>query len=137
MLASTHSFTKMASLLWSFGPDGFMLRVNNEEGATSVVQGAVPMDEMNITLTPLTNDPATHITTEVIPPVTHNDWGPLTPQRSRMVTLRTPVQVAVTGAGSQCETSLQATWVMKTNSISGKGSGKGLGKSNTVEPVLD
>ena len=128
----------MASLTWSFGPDGFSVRVTNEEGATSVVSGATPMDELAIKVTPLTGDPSAILTESAVAPMlTSNDWGPLPRVRERKVVIRTPVQIEIKGDGSNCETSLNAMWVLTPNSISGKGSGKGMGKSIRIEPIND
>ena len=126
----------MASLTWSFGPDGFSVRVTNEEGCTSGISGTTPMDEMMIKVTPLTGDPSViHTETATAPMITSNDWGPLPRVHERKVVIRAPVQIEVKGDGSHCETSMNALWVLTPNSISGKGSGKGMGKSIRIEPI--
>ena len=128
----------MATVSWSFGPDGFSVRVTNEQGSTSVVSGAAAMDEMAIKLTPLTTDAsAISVETAVAPMATSNDWGPLPRGRERKIVTRAPVQVEIKGDGADCETSVNAVWTVTPTMISGKGTGKGLGKTIRIEPIQD
>ena len=128
----------MATVNWSFGPEGFSVRVTNEQGATSVVSGAAAMDEMAIKLTPLTTDAsAISVETAVAPMPTSNDWGPLPRGRERKIVTRAPVQIEIKCHGADCETSVNAVWTVTPTTISGKGMGKGMGKTIRIEPPLD
>ena len=128
----------MATVNWSFGPEGFSVRVTNEQGATSVVSGAAAMDEMAIKLTPLTTD-ASAISVEraVAQMPSMNDWGPLPRGREQKIVTRVPMMIEIKGEGADCETSVSAMWTVTSTTISGKGTGKGMGKSIRIEPLAD
>ena len=56
-------------------------------------------------------------------------------QRQIFVAIHTPVQIDMAGSSTVDDTSVQASFTVTSTGISGKGSGKGIGKATHNEPA--
>ena len=126
----------MAGVSWAFGPTGWSVSVSTEQGGSSTISGTGPMEDIEIRISPLTGDAATTRSERPVMPVNEGAANPfLHQQRQMFVAIHTPVQIDMSGSSTVDDTSVQASFTVTSAGISGKGSGKGIGKATRSEPA--
>ena len=125
----------MASVRWHFGDHGCSVHVRDPEGHTSTIESRTPISEFNIFLDSVgetvQSEAAnmrpedafnTHHGAQVI-----NTAPPGDPNNRQFMLTYLPVKVRAEVSFAD-EGVLEAEWLVEHNNITGKGSGKGLGK---------
>ena len=111
----------MAGIVWTFGRGGANIQVTNINGESSSFSAAQPLDEFNISIDVMGESTRAP---ELLPSqehITHHPAG-------NIVSTVTPVQVNASISFVD-EGLVNITYVIEKDQISGKGRGKGLGKS--------
>ena len=108
----------MATVSWAFGPSGFMVGVTSHgANGESEVNGDLPTTGLNISFRRINGVPiSSTVTTDLQGNTTRVDVCPLA--------VRAVVSFVDDGH-------LDANWIVTRDGVTGKGTGKGLGKNTT------
>ena len=120
----------MTTVRWHINTGGFMVDITNAEGNNSQDAGDFSVDKMNINLdnSEVSSTAGASSTTRQRVPNSPNQVAPGMPGQVRI-----DISPIVVKASACCtdEGMIDAYWHVGTGNISGKGVGKGLGKSAT------
>ena len=125
----------MSRIAWSFAPGGFNVTVNAPNGMASTLSGDTPTDDISISI--LSHQPGADTAPTVAASTATSSTSPMVintvnHQFAGSIIVHSPVEfrAALTFAD---DGSMEAVWYSSLRGgISGKGSGKGLGKNTIV-----
>ena len=120
----------MSTVRWFFGATGFMVDIVNGEGNESQISGPMPTDEMNLQFgfVPATAAAASTATASSAPSFTPMQVEPGVHGvvQTDIYPFTVKADISFTDEGL-----LTAEWEVRPERISGKGTGKGMGKRIT------